>query len=348
MVAISRDTTERYLKAPPKGVSAILLYGDDAGLVSERASAVAKVMAAQASPPGEILRLDDPDLEGDPDRLAVELGTVPMFGGRKIVRTQQSRRVTAALLKPFVQGPPLEGVLIVEAGGLRKEDAMRKLFEEAQSAAAIACFGDEARDLDGLVRDVLAVHKLDIAPDARRLLISRLGADRALSRAEIEKLALYALGSARIEEADVEAVVGDASEMAIDRVVTAAITGQMQAAMIECDKALAAGESAAYMIIATERQLHRLHRVRLAVESGSSMDDALKGIRPPLFSRARDQFVRQLEQWSAARLTRALARITEGQRLARGGGPLGVLEEATIVQGVLLDVARLAAFRERG
>ncbi len=348
MVAISRDATDRYLKSPPKGVSAILLYGDDAGMVSERAAGLAKAVAAQTSPPGEILRIDDPDLEQDQDRLAVELGTIPMFGGRKIIRTHQSRRVTTNFLKPFVEGPPLEGFLIVEAGGLRKEDALRKLFESATNASAIACYGDEARDLDGLVRDVLATHKLDISAEAKRLLISRLGADRVLSRAEIEKLALYALGQPRIEEADVEAVVGDASEMAIDRIVSAAVTGQIQATMIECDKAIAAGESTAYMIIATEKQLHRLHRVRLAVDAGASVDDALKSMRPPLFSRAREQFVRQLEQWSAPKLTRALARVTEGQRLARAGGPLGVLEEATVVQGVLLDVARLAAFRARG
>ncbi len=347
MVAITRDNTERYLKSPPRGVSAILIYGDDAGLVSERAAALAKAVAAQTSPPGEILRLDDADFENGSERLGIELGTISMFGGRKIVRTQQSRRVTTNLLKPYVSGPPLEGFLIVEASGLRKEDVLRKLFEEAPNAAAVACYGDEARDLEGLVRDVLAAHKIDISPDAKRLLISRLGADRALSRAEIEKLALYALGAPRIEEADVEAIVGDASQMAIDRVVSAAITGQIQATMIECDKAIAAGESAAYMIIATEKQLHRLHRVRLAIDAGSSVDDALKGIRPPLFSRARDQFMRQLEQWSASKLTRALARVTEGQRLARSGGPLGVLEEATVVQGVLLDVARLAAFRAR-
>ena len=51
---------------------------------------------------------------------------------------------------------------------------------------------DEARDLEGMVREVLAAAKLHIRPEAKRLLLARLGADRALSRAEMEKLALYA------------------------------------------------------------------------------------------------------------------------------------------------------------
>ena len=52
-------------------------------------------MAARENPPGEIIRIEDGDLEDDPDRLAVELQTMPMFGGRKVVRTTTSRRITA-------------------------------------------------------------------------------------------------------------------------------------------------------------------------------------------------------------------------------------------------------------
>ena len=105
---------------------------------------------------------------------------------------------------------------------------------------------------------------------------------------------------------------------------------------------------AQYVLIASEKQIHRLHRVRMAMESGASIEDALKGLRPPLFFKQRDGFVRQVEMWSSQKLSRALARITDAQRLMRSGGPLGALDEATVVQGVLLDLARLAAFKARG
>ena len=346
MVAV-KGSVDTYLKAPPKGICAILFHGNDAGLISERAAALAKSLAALSNPPGEILRIDDADFETDPDKLAIELGTIPMFGGRKIIRTQQSRKVNSALLKPLIEGPPLEGFLVVEAGSLRADEGLRKLFEAAQNTAAIACYADEGASLDGLVREVLGAHKLDITPDAKRMLIARLGADRGTSRAEIAKLALYALGQKQVEEADVEAIVGDASEMAIDRIVTAAVTGQASAALVECDKALAAGESAQYVLIAAERQIHRLHRVRMVMDAGASLDEALKGLRPPLFYKQRDGFVRQVETWSQPKLSRALSRITDAQRLMRAGGPLGVLDEAAVTQGVLLDLARLAAFKGR-
>ena len=200
----------------------------------------------------------------------MELLTRPMFGGRKIVRAATGRRINAASLKPILEVGALEGVLIVEAGQLRKDDALLTLFEASPSAAAIACYPDEARDLDSVVGEVLGAARMEIAPEARRLLIARLGADRALSRAEVEKLVLYARGKARIEEADVEAAVGDAAETALDRVVMAAASGRAGEAVRECERCVTGGESAQSVILALQRHFLRLHRLRGGLDAGRS------------------------------------------------------------------------------
>ena len=206
MVAVKSFQADAFLKAVDRLPSAVLFYGTDAGLVGERASTLARRLAEAHD--GGILRLDDADLDDNPDKIGVELLTRPMFGGRKVVRAATGRRINAASLKPLVEMGRLEAFLIVEAGSLRKGDALLTLFETAAGAAAVACFPDEARDLEGMVGEVLAAARMQIAPEARQLLVARLGADRALSRAEVEKLVLYARGKARIEEADVEAAVG--------------------------------------------------------------------------------------------------------------------------------------------
>ena len=195
MVAVKSYQADSFLKAVERVPSAVLIYGTDAGLIGERAAMLARRLADKHQ--GEILRLDDADLEDDPDRIGVELLTRPMFGGRKIVRAATGRRINAVSLKPLVEMGPLEGFLIVEAGSLRKGDALLTLFETSPGAAAIACYPDEARDLDSMVGEMLSAARMDIAPEARRLLVGRLGADRALSRAEVEKLVLYARGKTR-------------------------------------------------------------------------------------------------------------------------------------------------------
>jgi len=341
MVAVKAQQAQAFLKSIDPRVVAVLLHGNDPGLVSELARLAAERLAGRDTPPGEILRIEDAELEADPDRLVIELQTIAMFGGRKVVRTSISRRVGLDALKPLLESPRLEGALVVEAGSLKADDKVRALFEKAANAAAIACYADGARDLEGVVREVLTDAGLDIAPEARQMLIGRLGADRILSRAEIEKLALYARGKKTIEPADVEAIVGDAAELAIDRVVAAAASGRTAEALAECDRAISSGESPQTIILALQRHFHRLERVRAALDAGRSFDDAVRALRPPVFFKQRDALEAQCRSWPAAEVMRARKRIAEVARLARLSSDL----EAPLAERLLLEISGLARRR---
>lgn len=339
MVAVKAHQAASFLKSPDPRIPAFLFYGTDAGLISERAHTLAHAIARRDTPPGEILRFDDADLDDDPDRLIVELGTVPMFGGRKIVRASAGRRINAAYLKSMVQDGALAGTLIVEGGNLKPDDALRALFEKSPHAAAVACYGDEAADLDDLVRQVLESHKLSIEPEAREMLLSRLGADRALSRNEIEKLALFASHKGGITLDDVEMVVGDAAELALDRIPNAAAAGDGATAAAECDRWVASGESPQAVIAALQRHFQKLHRVRAAIDQGRPFDDAVRLLRPPLHFKQKGAFSVQCRAWSLDRLTRALHGIATAAKAAR----LSPLLESALTERLVLDIARLAA-----
>lgn len=335
MVAVKAHQAESFLKPPGPKVAAILFYGTDAGLVAERAARLAKLIAGRDTPPGEIIRLDDVDMENAPDRLAIELQTMPMFGGSKVVRAIAGRRIGAPALQTLVGSDSLAATLIVEAGNLRPNDSLRALFEKSQKAAAVACFPDEAHDLETLIRDTLKSHGMAIAPEARDLLLARIGADRALSRGEVEKLALYAAGKTEIDASDVEAIVGDASEMAIDRILTAAASGNGARAVAELQRAVAAGENPQGIIAATQRYFQRLHRIRTEIDAGRSFDDAIRQIRPPLHFKQKGAVGQQCRTWTTAGLTQALADIARAAKSARLSG---TLEEA-ITERLLLRLA---------
>lgn len=338
MVAVKAHQAQAFLAAPDPNIRAVLFFGSDAGLIAERAEQLARAAAARFEPPGELLRLDDADLDADPDRLAVELGTVPMFGGPKVIRVAAGRRVTAAALRPLLDGAGIEGVLIVEAGNLKPDDALRVLFERAPGAAAVACYSDAAQDLDALVGDMAREAGATLAPEARQALVARLGADRALSRGEIEKLLLYAGRGAEIGLADVEAVVGDVSELALERITFAAASGQGARAVAECGRAVASGESPQAIIAAVQRHFQRLHRVRAALDRGSSLDEALRQMRPPLHFKQKDAFAAQCRAWSTARLTDALSRIAAAAKAARLTGPL----EEALSERLVMALAMMA------
>jgi DNA polymerase-3 subunit delta len=338
MVAVKAHQAEAFLRAPGPSVPAVLFYGTDAGLVSERAAKLAAIVAARDNPPGEIIRMEDADLDNDPDRLAIELQTIPMFGGSKVVRATAGRRITAAALEPFIAGDRLAATLIVEGGNLRPTDTLRTLFEKAPKAAAVACYPDEAHDLETLVRDTLKGHGLAISPEARDLLLTRIGGDRALSRGEIDKLALYASGKSEIDVSDVEAIVGDASQLAIDRVLDGAAGGDAKRAVAEYARALAAGESAQTIILAAQRHIEKLHKIRSDIDQGRSFEDAVRQLRPPIHFKQKDAIGLQCRLWTTARLSEALARASAAAKAARLSAPL----EEAIAEELLIGLAAAA------
>lgn len=338
MVAVKAHQAAAFLKSPAPSLSAFLFYGSDAGLIAERAHAVATLIAARSTPKGEIVRLDDADLDTNPDRLTIELTTISMFGDRKIVRASTGRRLNAQVLKPLVAILPLEGILIVEAGNLKNDDPLRVQFERSDKAAAIPCYADSAGDLDGLINDILRAASVSISADARQHLVARLGADRVLSRGEIEKLATYCGERGNVTVDDIDAVVADASELAIERIVNAAASGQRARATTEFDRALSSGESAQSVVTATERHFQRLHRTRIALDKGRPLEDALRQLKPPLFFKQKDAFTSQLRLWTAPRLLAAISKIAATAQAARRSTRL---EEAQ-VERLLLALATMA------
>ncbi len=336
MVAIKAHQANSFLNPPGPKYAAVLFYGTDAGLIAERGQKLAALVAARDA--GEIVRIDDSDLDNDPDRLAVELQTIPMFGGSKVVRANAGRRINAAALQPLLDGGTLAATLIVEAGNLKPTDSMRALFEKSAQAAAVACYGDEAGDIDGLIRETLKAHGLTITSDAREMLAARMGADRAMSRGEIEKLALFASGKAQIDAADVEAIVGDASELAIDRTLNAAASGDAARAVAEFSRAVAAGESPQMIITALQRSLQRLHRIRAELDAGASFEEVMRQQRPPVHFKMKDAIGLQCRMWTSPRLAQVLGRTAEAAKAARLNS---ALEEA-ITEELLITVATAA------
>ncbi|MEQ8824143.1 MAG: DNA polymerase III subunit delta [Filomicrobium sp.] len=338
MVAVKSHEADRFIKSANDGITAILAYGTDAGLVSERARKTAKAWAASEDPPSEIVRLDDADLESEPDRIANELMTVPMFGGRKVVLATAGRRINARLVKELVAPGPLAGVLVVEAGNLKPSDTMRSVFEKAKHAAAIACFPDEGRDLGAVIDEDIKAAGKRIDSDAREVLLAQLGADRALSRGEISKLILYCGDRNRIALTDVEAVVSDASELSIDRIVNAAAEGQPGTAVRELARALSSGENAQTIIIALQRHFLRLHRILAETDSGKPLADVLKSLRPPLHFKQKNAVTAQSRKWSLAALNRATQMVAAAAQRSRQTGS----RDDLITEALILALARLA------
>lgn len=343
MVAIKAQQAEVFSKIPDKNIIAVLVYGPDAGLVSERARSITDAFAKREGGDAEVIRIEESDLDGDGDRLAIELQTIPMFGGGKVVRTTAGRKINAAMFKDLFSGGALAAGLVCEAGNLKATDALRKLFESTGWAAAVPCYADGDREIAGLVRHVLQEAGLRIDRDANDVLVARLGADRALSRGEIDKLVLYCVGRETVTVADIEAIVGDATDAGLEHIAIAAASGKPDQVVAEFDRAVNAGENPQAIILVALRHFQRLHRIRAAMDAGKSADEAFRALRPPVHFSLRDAINAQCRLWSTAALSEALLRINETAQQAR----LNSAMDAVLGERLMFNLAAHVAPRKR-
>jgi len=315
MVAYKSSAVASFVTSPNAACRAVLVYGPDAGLVAERASALAQVFAQRGEGRTEIVRLDDRDLGEDPARLEVELRTASMFAAQSVVRVTAGPKLDVPSLKALL-ATEFDNALIVEAGNLRPDSGLRKLFEAHKTAAALPCYGDD-RALAGLIDAELTEAGLSIDRETRDYLMTRLGADQAMSRSEVVKLALYAHGAGRVSHEDIEAVVGDAAETALENFVYAASGGDAKAALSELQRLAAAGTDRPSALSALGRHFTQLHRVASATSSGGNLEQSVRSLRPRPHFKREPLFVAHCKRWGAARLARALPLIQEAVRRTR-------------------------------
>jgi DNA polymerase-3 subunit delta len=271
MTPLKSAEAERFVAKPDPARPIVLVFGPDLGLVSERAGAIIRASIDDPSDPFALTRLEGEELAADPARLVDEARTVPLFGGRRAVWVRAGTRNIAAAVEPLLDDRAIDCRIVIEAGDLKRNAPLRSLCERAPTVAVLPCYGDTDRDLARLIDDEMRQADIAISPEARGALVPLLGGDRRASRNELRKLATYAQGAGRVDIADVIAVVADASALALDEVIDAALAGQLKPLELQLGKALAAGTSPGTIIFAAQRQLASLHKARLAVEAGTSV-----------------------------------------------------------------------------
>jgi DNA polymerase III subunit delta len=311
MVALKASDVERFVARPDPGMPIILVYGPDAGMVSERVTALIRSAVDDPGDPFALALLAGETLVESPERLVEEAHTVPLFGGRRAIHVKVgSRNNIQAAAERLVAAPPKTDCrVIIEAGDLKKSAPLRTLCEKSPAAAVLPCYQDGARDLARLIDEETGRAGVTIAPSACDLLASLLGGDRRASRSEIEKLILYALGEKRIDVPDIIAVVTDATNPVMDSLIDAAFAGWPNEVEANFAKVQLSGTAASAIAGALVRQAAALHLLRLTLDAGAHVDDLIK--RPASgvhFSRAKA--VRAaLTTWTSRRLERLIAQL---------------------------------------
>jgi len=340
-VKIEPRQVEAFLKKPDPRVRGVVVYGNDDGLIAERAVALAKTVCEDLKDPFRVVDIAGDVLKGNPARLADEFGAMSLMGGRRVIRVRPAGEESAEALENLVAAPAGDALVVIEGGNLTPRSGLRTLAETEACLAALPCYMDSEGELERLVESAAKAQGLTVDPDALEWIVERLGGDRGQTRSEIDKLLLYKTGDGgkTVTLDDALAVLGDTAAIGIDDVIGATFDGNVEALDRALDRVFAEGGNPVQLVRSLQRHTDQLHLVSGHVAAGGNFEAALFKARGlPRGGPVRQRFERHARAWPLPRLSAAVGRILEAEMECKSTG----LPDEAIARRLCLALAMTA------
>lgn len=326
---IAAGQVERFLKSPNPKTPVVLIYGPDEGLVRERVDQLIKTVLDDPKDPFRSSDLAADQIKSNPALLIDEARALCLMGGRRVIRVRQAGDFLRPACKNLLALDVIDALVVIEAGELGGGSSLRKMIEQAPNGAALPCYRDEGRDLGSLIDRLLAERNLRVDPDAKTYLMEHLGGDRGVTRAELDKLALYVgqdgASTAPISLEVVAQVVGDSAAVGLDDLAHATTLGDAVNVERCLNRLLGEGQAPVRLIRTLTNHITRLRRLALSIERGEPIDRAMSQARPPIHFRRKGDVKASLRRWSGQRLGTAQAKLLQTELACKTTGQPDVL-----------------------
>ncbi len=337
MTIIAASEATRFLAEGFRKFPLILVFGPDEGAVRSRSRAMAeKLLGPDADPLSRVV-FEAEALASDPARLLDEANAISMFGGKRVILITNAGRLAKAAWQPLLEVPPLDSTVLFQGDDLTKKAPIRTSFETSPIAATLACYSASRTQLQGMIDARSAAAGLSITPAARAYLADLIGADHALAEGELDKLVLYCHGKLAIDVADIDAMIVDSSDQGGYEAIDRAFEGKLEEIEAVALRSFREGINPAGLLVLALNHAMVLRRLAEALRQ-SSLDQALRAER--IHFKREDRIRRQLANWDAALLARAIQVLAGAQEQSRRSAAL----DETIALRALWSVA-LAAKR---
>jgi DNA polymerase III subunit delta len=327
-----RDLT-RLIAKPDLALAGVLIYGQDAMRVALKRQ---ELIAATIGPQGEgemrLERLPAADLRRDSAQLLDAVKAQGFFPGPRVVLlegiTEQGADAVKTALSEWLPG---DAQIVATAGALKASSALRKLFEGARTAGAVAIY-DDPPTREEIEAELTRAGLTQISTDAMRDLteLSRV-LDPGDFRQTLQKIALYKHGDATpLTPQEVADLAPASIEAAVDDLLHAVAEGQADQIGPLMVRLHAQGVAAVTLAIMAMRHFRSLHAMNCDPGGPSA---GIQRMKPPIFGPRRDRLLRQAQGWGLARSEAALATLTDADltlRSASNAPSMAVMERALI------------------
>jgi len=298
---------------------AYLIAGtDEAKIARTRARLRARAEHEGGSGALELFEAGEGRRVPDAEALLASLAAISLIASRRYLLADgveawgkgDTERIAAAL----AELPPETTVALVARG--KPPAALRKAVE-ATGGELLLFDAPKQRELPKHLVGEARELGFELAPDAARLLVERLGASPLRLRTELERLSLWAGEGGRVGIGELDAMIADTSEEAIWSLADAVVEGDEAEVLGVAERLVAQGEALPRIIYSLAPRLRQALRASRELEAGRAPKQVAQDLS--MHPYAARMLVSKVKGRSPADLDAAIRALADLELWSRGG-----------------------------
>ncbi|MFN8832248.1 MAG: DNA polymerase III subunit delta, partial [Alphaproteobacteria bacterium] len=266
-----------------------LVFGPDEAGVSYNTSCIEKGLMALEE--ASIVRIAFKEIKDNISSLADHLNAQSLFGEKTIIALSDVPTSTGKQFLDFVKTKSWHNRLILISEDLKPASALRKLGETDKDILTVACYKEDARQIEGFISAYIKEQGYNADMDVPSEIARVMPTNKMLIKNELDKLMLYKLDEKRLTIEDVIEVLSNGKELELDNLCVAVALKRAALVKSELERAEHDEISPIMILRVLQKYCVRLKDIVAAKEKGTNVEAYIAKLMPPVFFKAKDNLV---------------------------------------------------------
>ena len=306
----SRDVVS-FFKSPPKGITGVLIYGNDPMRVSDKRHQFLKsLLGSNSEEEMRLARISRENLKKAPEQ-AVDLCKAQGFfpGQRALLIEEANETISDIIIKAVEEWKDGDATIVVTAGTLKPSSSLRKLFEQKKNTYSVPIYDNPMTKFE--VEKIIAETGLqNVTQDGfAQLLLVASQLQPGDFKQTLDKLALYKLNDEKpVTFQDIINCSPTSNEADIDAVLNVILDGNEFKVNQILGRLSSQGVLPITLIIAATRQFRALFSI---VSNPGGANAGAAALRPPIYGPRKAVLINNAQKWGPVKIKAAIKLLTD-------------------------------------
>ena len=309
MKLTTRDVRS-FFKSPPKGITGVLIYGNDSMRVSDkRQQLLQSLLGSNADEEMRLARISREILKKEPEQ-AIDLCKAQGFfpGERALLIEEANETITGIIIKAVEAWKDGDATIVVTAGSLKPSSSLRKFFEQKKNTYSVPIYDNPMTKFE--VEKIIAESGLqNVTQDSfAQLLTVASELQPGDFKQTVDKLALYKLSDEKpVTYQDIINCTPISNEADIDEVLSVILTGNEFKVSQILGRLSSQGTLPVTLIIAATRHFKALFSI---ISNPGGVKAGATALRPPIYGPRKGALTNQAQKWGPVKIKTAIKILT--------------------------------------